>query len=159
MEERFEDTGEGVYSFMDETLVVCPECSGCALSRQLETTDRPGWFSPRRLTCRRCPYVEDWAKREISRGWYRVRDDYFELPLWLQTPCCGEVLWAYNERHVSFLEDVVGAGLRERARDEKYGWSNGSLASRLPAWIKSAKNRAHVKKGLSRLRARLQDAG
>jgi hypothetical protein len=88
-----------------------------------------------------------------------VCDDYFELPLWLQTPCCGEVLWAYNERHISFLEDFVGARLRERVRDGKYGWSNRSLASRLPAWIKSAKNRDEVMKGLSRLRARLQDAG
>jgi hypothetical protein len=86
-------------------------------------------------------------------------DDYFGLPLWLQIPCCGEVLWAYNERHLSLLEGFVAARLRERSRDERYGWSNRSLPSRLPPWIKSGKNREHVLKGLSRLRARLQDAG
>ena len=157
--ERFSDTGEAIYSFMDETLVVCPQCSGCAVSRQIETTDPVGWFSPRRLTCRSCSYCREWRKREISRGWYRVCDDYFELPLWLQTPCCDGVLWAYNERHVSFLEEFVGARLRERDRDVEGRWSNGSLASRLPAWIKSGKNRDAVLVGLSRLRERLQRAG
>lgn len=158
MQERFRDTGEGIYSFMDETLVVCPQCSGCAVSRQMAETDPPGWFSPRRLTCRRCSFAKDWAKREIARGWYRICDDYFELPLWLQTPCCGEILWAYSDRHLSFLEDLVGARLRERVRHERYGWSNSSLTSRLPAWLKSGKNRRDVLKGLSRLRRRLQDA-
>jgi hypothetical protein len=105
------------------------------------------------------PSVAARAKREIARGWYRVCDDYFELPLWLQTPCRGEALWAYNDHHLSFLENLVGARLRERGRHEKYGWSNGSLISRLPTWIKAGKNRADVLKGLSRLRRRLQEAG
>jgi len=68
------------------------------------------------------------------------------------------VLWAYSERHLAFLEDFVGAQLRERVRDEKYGWSNSALASRLPAWMTSAKNRDEVLKCLARLRERLRDA-
>ncbi len=35
----------------------------------------------------------------------------------------------------------VRAALRERRRDPDHGWTNASLASRLPAWIKEAKNR------------------
>jgi hypothetical protein len=120
-------------------------------------TARAGWFAPRRLTCMSCSYAKDWASREIARHWRDARDDYFELPLWLQTPCCGEVLWAYSERHLTFLEDFVGARLRERVRDEKYGWSNKSLASRLPSWMKSGKNRDEILKGLARLRTRLQE--
>jgi hypothetical protein len=159
MELRFEDTGESIYSFMDDTLVACPQCSACATSRRKEERPAPAnWFCPRRLTCSRCSYVRDWAQREIGRGWYKALDDYFELPLWLQTPTCGEVLWAYNERHIEFLEAFVGARLRERVRDEKDGWSNGSLASRLPAWMKSGKNRDEVLRGLVRLRTRLRDA-
>lgn len=151
MKERFKDTGESIYSFMDKTFIVCPQCSGRAVSQQLEKESQSGWFTPRRLTCVNCSYVKEWAGREIARGWYDFRDDYFALPLWLQTPCCSEVLWAYNENHLTFLENFVGARLRERVRDDKHGWSNGSLASRLPAWIQSRKNRDEVLKGLSRL--------
>ena len=158
MKEPFEDTGENIYSFMEETLVVCPQCSGCAISRQVDPAEPAGWFAPRRLTCRQCGFTRDWNQREIVRVAHRVCDDYFHLPLWLQTPCCGEVLWVYNERHLAFLEGFVAARLRERVRHEKYGWRNGSLASRLPAWIKSGKNRDELLKGLARVRTRLQEA-
>jgi hypothetical protein len=67
----------------------------------------------------------------------------------LQTPCCGEALWAY-------YDDFVRARLRERQRDPKYGWSNRSVASRLPQWMKAGKNREVVLKGLGRLRAQLE---
>lgn len=51
--------------------------------------------------------------------------------------------------HLDFLERYVAAGLREQEP------GNASLASRLPAWIKSRKNRAAVLRGLHRLRATL----
>ena len=65
-------------------------------------------------------------------------DPYFRLPLWLQARCCGALLWAYNPLHLQWLEEYVGASLRERAAGE-YGWSNQSLASRLPQWMRSAR--------------------
>jgi hypothetical protein len=79
-----------------------------------------------------------------------VRDDYFGLPLWLQTRCCGHVLWANNEGHLLFLERYVGAKLRERVPNR-----NGSLPSRLPTWIKLARNRDELLRCLARLRASL----
>lgn len=82
-------------------------------------------------------------------------DWFFHFPLWLQIPCCSEILWAYNPEHLQFLESYVGALLRERARDEEHGWSNQSLASRLPSWIKSFKNRAGVLKCVEKLKERL----
>jgi hypothetical protein len=157
VEGRFEDTRDQVDSFMDETLVVCPQCSGRAISRRRHGESPAGWFVPRRLVCDSCSFVKDWASNGIERGWYRAHDDYFDLPLWLQTPCCGGTLWAYNERHLEFLEAFVGARLRERVRDGEHGWSNKSLASRLPSWMKAAKNRDEVRKGLGRLRSRLQE--
>lgn len=157
MRDRFLTTSGSIYSYMDETLVVCPQCSGRAISRQVDKDAQSGWFAPRRLTCTACSYAKDWASRGITGHWRDQHDDYFELPLWLQTPCCGDVLWAYSERHLAFLEDFVGARLRERVRDETYGWTNASLASRLPTWMKAAKNRDEVLKGLARLRTRLQE--
>ncbi|MEW9532434.1 hypothetical protein AB0B72_28180, partial [Microbispora sp. NPDC049125] len=43
-----------------------------------------------------------------------AQDPFFGLHLWLQTPCCGNVLWAYNIRHLDLLEGYIGADLRER---------------------------------------------
>jgi hypothetical protein len=72
------------------------------------------------------------------------------LPLWLQTPCAGQVLWAWNTWHLDFIGRYVSADLRERTPN-----INTSLASRLPRWIKSAKHRDEVLKGIARLRSRL----
>ncbi|QJE98338.1 TFIIB-type zinc ribbon-containing protein [Luteolibacter luteus] len=148
---RFHDEGQPVHDFMDEMLVVCPRCSGRAISRQSDPDARPGWFSKRRLVCTQCSYSQEWKAREIRRNW-RGLDDYYRLPLLLQAPCCGETLWAYNERHLAFLEDYVAAPLRERRRDPETGWANSSMASRLPQWMTSGKNRRAVLKALTRLR-------
>ncbi|ONF71350.1 hypothetical protein [Amycolatopsis keratiniphila] len=79
---------------------------------------------------------------------------YRGLELWLQAPCKGEILWAYREAHLDYLERYVASGLREQAPNR-----NSSLASRLPAWIKSAKNRDDVVRALSRMRASLHVGG
>jgi hypothetical protein len=76
-------------------------------------------------------------------------DPFFGHPLWLQTRCVGETLWAYNEDHVAELAAYVGAQLRERGP-----WRpTMSMFARLPRWMKLARNRADVLAGLERLRA------
>jgi hypothetical protein len=32
---------------------------------------------------------------------------------WLRTPCCGNVLWAYDLRHLDLLEEYVGASVHD----------------------------------------------
>ncbi|MEQ1702091.1 MAG: hypothetical protein ABMA25_18425 [Ilumatobacteraceae bacterium] len=73
----------------------------------------------------------------------------FGLDLLLQTPCAGEVLWAYNVRHLDFLAEFVGAAHRRYTHVR-----NGSLPSRLPRWMKLATNRATVLKSIEVVRAR-----
>src|SRR5260370_39279346 len=77
-------------------------------------------------------------------------DWYFQLPLWLQTPCAGEILWAFNSAHLSFLESYVPARDRRRLPNV-----NRSAASRLPMWIKSAKNREAVLHAIAILSERI----
>ncbi|MFD0680347.1 MULTISPECIES: hypothetical protein [unclassified Paenibacillus] len=74
------------------------------------------------------------------------------LNLWLRTGCCGQVLWAYNKEHFAFLDNYINSSLRERIP-----YMNQSLASRLPEWIKSAKNRQELSKGIDKLRSKLKD--
>jgi hypothetical protein len=77
-------------------------------------------------------------------------DWYFGLPLWLQISCCRETLWAYNYKHLEFIENYVSANLRERTPN-----LNKSVASRLPKWIKSAKNRDEILKAIKKLKSKL----
>lgn len=165
MRSRSKQSRITVWDFGDSFLVVCPICS-----RRAMVSDRgahPGYRIV--LTCRECGHSDTWKYASPGIGYTNdlarytpgqvcigaAADWYFHLPLWLQVPCCGEMLWAYNADHLQFLEDYVGATLRERRRDEEFGWSNQSLASRLPTWMKSAKNRSTVLKCLAKLKAML----
>ncbi|GAA3831878.1 hypothetical protein GCM10022206_82770 [Streptomyces chiangmaiensis] len=78
-----------------------------------------------------------------------TEDPFFRRPLWLQTRCVGQILWAYNEEHVNELSSYVGAQLRER------GAARPTMAmfARLPQWMKRSGNRSEVLAGLETLRA------
>jgi len=153
---RARDSRAPLDAFLDEVLLVCPRCAGPAVSKRLDPTARDT-LAPRRLVCRRCGHLQE-SRPPAVAGLARVgHDDYFRLPLWLATPCCGELLWALNARHLAALEAYALAALRERRRDAAHGWSNQSFASRLPAWIKAAKNRVEVARALARMRLRLDE--
>jgi hypothetical protein len=152
-------------------------CGGCGLARR--TPDERA-----QVRTRRCPRCDRWIP---SRAWRRVEegprserrearcprcgnvvrgviawtttgvpeDPFFGAPLWLQAPCCGDLLWAWNLRHLELLAAFVGATLRERPAT---GTGTGSMAWRLPRWMKLARNRAEVLAAIDRLRATLRPA-
>jgi len=146
--------------FGGEFVVVCPRCSLQAWVR-----DRGAAAEPRiALTCLHCGHNQFWEPAEpgvlsaadpkryppgvVAMG--APVDWYFHLPLWLQTSCCGETLWAYNAAHLAFIKDYVRATLREHTRGE-HGWRNQALANRLPGWMKDASNRDDILKCIERL--------
>lgn len=150
--ERFIDSREQWTDFLEEILVRCPSCSGCARVLPRNPAEVSA-FAPRRMVCGACGLIRDHEGQAVA-----VRegvDAYFGAPLWLTTRCCGETLWAYNARHLDLLESFVAAGLREQERHPEHGWSNRSLANRLPAWIKAGKNRPELLRALQQLRERL----
>jgi hypothetical protein len=114
-------------------------------------------FRPRRLVCHQCGANRDWTARQtrpnggalIGVALGGPKDPFFGRPLWLQTPCCGHLLWAYNASHLNVLHTYVAADVRERT-----GPTVGMLA-RLPAWIKKANHRAEVLRAIDRLRDQL----
>jgi hypothetical protein len=63
------------------------------------------------------------------------------------------MLYAYNAAHLDWIEAFVAAPLRERRIP--IGRANRSIASRLPAWVKAAKNREDVLRALTRMRRAL----
>lgn len=115
--------------------------------------DDPDSLHPRRLTCH-CGRTDEWIPEGVPGKFVVIpnftgpNDPYFGLPLWLQAPCCGNVLWAYNAEHLDLLERYVGARLRERGREPEM-----TMLAKLPQWIKSANNRDQVLKTIRKLRA------
>lgn len=107
----------------------------------------------RRTIDLRCPDCAHVSRRSLvitPTAQWRPVDPYFGHPLWLQTPCCGHVLWAANEAHLQMLANYVGAALRERKPN-----ANTSTVSRLPTWIKQGKHRRAILTCIRRLQASL----
>jgi hypothetical protein len=150
----FTDSGEMLLKFMDKYAVVCPRCQKCARVAVIDTT-APLLFASRKLTCGNCAYTAEWRSNGVvSRFSDEPRDWYFQQPFFYRTACCGHELWIFNRRHLEFLKDFVGAKIRSRSKGE-YGWSNRSLASRLPKWISAASHRDDVLAALVKLERNL----
>lgn len=115
----------------------CPHCG----HRIEDTLGSRSGFGPReaRVTCQGCGVAVDAPVEWRGEPLGRPHDPAFGLPLRLQAPCAGHVLWAYNPAHLAFLRDYLSAGLRERTPGH-----NQSLASRLPGWLKARGNREAV---------------
>ena len=164
MTEQFFDKSESIYEFSDEFLIVCPKC---VLMAKVLPVDNSEILGARKLICSNCGYSKPTNISKSSGGIASIEfsrerntqsyiviggafDWYFRELLWLQIECCGETLWAYNEKHLSFIENYVAAKIRARTPN-----TNKSVASRLPQWIKSAKNRDEILKAIGKLREKL----
>ena len=101
------------------------------------------------MTCVHCGFnkkfepLVSWTSRYVRMT---IDINYF-----LAIHCCGHVLWVVNTDHLDFIERYVEADLRERVPN-----INRSLASRLPQWIKSRKNRAEILRSIAKIRAALK---
>jgi hypothetical protein len=156
-------TPQTVWDFVDTFLVTCPRCAERA------TVHASTESTPARLLCTACGLQREWVCRKKGvrvsgkasaweEGAYVLggpADPYFHHPLWLQAPCCGHTLWAYNRRHLAFLRAYVAATDRRRAERDDKDSRNRLLESRLPRWMKAAKNRDAVVRGLAALEEKL----
>ena len=127
-------------------LAVCPRCSSKALVLP-DTEDSV------QCVCIKCSFNQKKSNKKRSFAWHSdiPHDGYFGCDLYLQTYCCGHSLYAFTIRHLDLLEAYIKADLRERRQNEN-GWRNASVASRLPKWIKSRKNREQLVKAIHLLR-------
>jgi hypothetical protein len=155
---RFRDDGRSHFSYLDDVAVTCPKCAAAGhivpfgVARGHPNISA---FASRRFLCSGCNH------RAESRGGSMTfgtdgRDPYLRLPLRLQARTRHGVLYAYNGAHLDWIEAFVAAPLRERRIAT--GRANRSIASRLPAWVKAAKNREDVLRALVRMRRCLVDA-
>lgn len=103
--------------------------------------------------CPHCDFQEEWKTKT-----YRVKEEskldnglakemWYNLTLWYQKEFEGSIFWAYNLDHIDYLERYISADLRERNVE---GSSNSTLISRLPRFVKAAKNREKLLKILKK---------
>jgi hypothetical protein len=134
-----------------------PHCSTCgyrllgirlkaqAISSQLPQT--------KSVTCPACKQQTDIDLQwNIDRHSSNAIDPNFGCELWLQISCCGSILWAYNERHLSDLKSYIGSSLRDGQHRRKW-----SMVTRLPRWMIIAKNRDAVLKCIDKLEDKSQN--
>ncbi|RLZ10994.1 hypothetical protein EAH57_01045 [Acinetobacter sp. 2JN-4] len=74
-------------------------------------------------------------------------DPYYSYPLFLNIAVRQGQICVYNLTHLEILKNFIQADLRER----KFPNYNRSYFSRLPAWIKSTRNRKEILKAILRL--------
>ena len=153
---RFVDRRESRFLFSepadgDPVLIVCPRCS--KMARVLPAGQQPVRGYAVKAICTHCWFSNTKADTKRSFHWHNddPGDSYFNYGLWLKIACCNHVLWAFNLRHLDLLEDFVAAELRENPKDGM-GYANSSIASRLPGWLKSAKNRKQIMACIHKLR-------
>ncbi|WP_214842451.1 hypothetical protein [Exiguobacterium sp. s150] len=132
---RFQLESKTLVAFMYDIRVRCPQCEQRADIVMKESL---------RLSCLACGYG-----RVYTEGVYRTGggafDPFFRLSLYLQTNCCGHVLWAYNRDHLAYMRAYVEADIRTSDGE------NSSVESRLPKWMKQKHNREDVLRAIKRL--------
>lgn len=126
----------------------CQKCGFQWVSVARQYPDRK--METGQVSCSNCQAINEikLSYRPASPSHHDV-DPYFGLSLALCEPTRSGSIWAYNAHHLSHLEQYIRATLREGTT------VSGSYFSRLPAWVKSAKNRAMVLKAIERLKPRM----
>lgn len=100
-------------------------------------------------TCLRCN-----TNNEFSIGWHpflpadQPRDPLFGCQLLLQKDLKAGMLYAYNSGHAQEYLAFIEAKQRER---QPISTGTSSFFTKLPAWIKSAKNRDAIAKALKQM--------
>ncbi|THB65618.1 MAG: hypothetical protein D6B27_08290 [Gammaproteobacteria bacterium] len=143
------------YLFANYFVVECPVCKGPAeILPKVDWVSKKMLSTQRKLLCSSCGYFEQSRPKSIMR--MNIDCDWvFGYPLFLKADCCGKELVAYNIEHLNYLRSIVAGKQRSRRKNSEYGWSNGSVLSRLPSWIKAAKNREKILKVIDRLTCRV----
>lgn len=153
------DTHDGISKFkLDGHYYVfkiekCHRCGGAEVWAKQQVLDIK--HPPVKLEAE-CPLCHSISKFPIKVEDVRFQPDYkttvnettiFGLELYLCIATRFGQIYVYNPEHLQELKSYIQADLRERTQNT----GNSSYYSRLPAWIKSARNRKEILKALLRL--------
>ena len=131
MYSRFVDDKKHWYLFANYFIVECPKCNGEAtIIPEIEWTSSEYFMTPRKIVCKSCSYFDE-TLPQSAITMHIDKDWFFGLPLYLKAPCGGNALIAYNPEHLEYISNFVQGTLREREKDDQWGWTNQRIAPKL----------------------------
>lgn len=140
---RFQDENRLLSDFFQEVDIVCPTCAKKAtvkVNPEAKTA---------RLFCLYCGYNKE-TTTAIKYGTINTAaNHYFQAELWLQTPFKKDIFWAYNDKHLEYLERYISATIREHK--DRTGFT---LLEKLPKFYHEAKNREGLLKIIAKLKSK-----
>jgi uncharacterized Zn finger protein (UPF0148 family) len=141
---RFQDENHILADFYKEVWVVCPSCGKKAIAQVNFETQTA------RLFCIHCGYNKETSTALVKNGSVETAANfYFQAELWLKTTFKTEVFWAYNDKHLEYLEHYISASLREHKDRNHF-----TLLEKLPKFYHEAKNREGLLKIILKLKAK-----
>lgn len=142
---RFIDQKKRFNDFQTEVAVYCPKCKKKALA----TVDYEEYKA--NLFCSHCGYHERTSTEIMVQGMKSsLRQNaayFFNVDFWYVASFKNDFFFAFNEAHLLYLEQYIGAKLRER-KDR----SHFTLLERLPKFYHEAKNRDALLKIIEKLK-------
>ena len=140
---RFQDENLLLSDFYQEVWVVCPTCAKKAISKVNPETKTA------RLFCLHCGYNKE-TTTAIKNGTINMpAHQYFQVELWLQSSFKKDLFWAYNDKHLEYLERYISATIREHK--DRVGFT---LLEKLPKFYHEAKNRESLLKIIAKLKSK-----
>ena len=153
------------YEFTDHIDVTCPKCKAQALvlggQPDKAITD---YETEVRFSCTPCGFSLKYAnipkftvytnsKGQALKSRVLIQnapcDPFFGFDVWYQVETKHGLLWAYNLEHLTVIESYI-ADIHRTLNGLLY--KNNSIGSRLPQWIKNAKNRIYLLKIIAALK-------
>jgi transposase-like protein len=140
---RFQDVNLRLSDFEDEVWVECPGCTKKAIATANHENKKA------RLLCSSCGYNKEVSTMLSDKATLvSAAHIYFDTVLWLQIPFRSkEVFFAYNDKHLSYLEQYIGAQLREHKARTHF-----TLLEKLPKFYHEANNREALLQLIERLK-------
>lgn len=143
---RFRDENLRVSNFYDEVLVICPTCAKKAVAKANFEVKKV------RLFCVHCGYNKEVSAELVHNAVIqKPANQFFDAELWLQTTFKSEVFWAYNDKHLDYLERYIAATLREHKDRTHF-----TLLEKLPRFYHEAKNREGLLKIIAKLKSKMR---
>ena len=145
MQDRFQDQNFRLTHFQEEVAVACPKCNKKALTTVNYEEKKA------KLTCMHCGFhdVKDTLLTHLgyTANYKADASAYFDVETWYLAPFKNDFFFAYNEAHLLYLEQYIGAKLREH-KDR----SHFTLLEKLPKFYHEAKNREALLKLIDKLK-------
>lgn len=139
---RFQDENLILSNFHKEVWVVCPSCAKKAMAKVNFETKKA------RLFCLHCGCnKETMTAIDKNATLETAANYYFKAELWLKLPFKNDVFWAYNDKHLDYLERYISATIREHK--DRTGFT---LLEKLPKFYHEAKNREGLLKIIAKLK-------